>query len=162
MILHFLRHATAQDIATSDAARELTKEGREEARVAGQALVALGVRPSQILTSPLVRARQTAELVAHELKFTDPLVVAQELLNDTGTGDLMRAIRPFTGTKEIVLVGHMPSLAEHVLASIGAKSAPGLSIGKGGLASVDFGELRAGTGRLLCLLRQKQLRAIRP
>jgi phosphohistidine phosphatase SixA len=64
MKLYLLRHATAEDAAASDAARELTRDGREEARIAGQALVALGVKPDHILTSPLVRARQTADLVA--------------------------------------------------------------------------------------------------
>jgi len=69
MKLYLLRHATAVDVALSDAERELTREGREEARIAGAALAELGVKVSHILTSPLVRARQTAEIVAKVLKF---------------------------------------------------------------------------------------------
>src|SRR3972149_4159371 len=66
MKLYLLRHASAQDIATSDAARALTRDGREEARVAGQALAALGVKPDHILTSPLARAHQRAGVVARQ------------------------------------------------------------------------------------------------
>jgi phosphohistidine phosphatase len=69
MKLYLLRHATAADMAPSDAKRELTHEGREEARIAGEALAKLGVRPSHVLSSPLTRARQTAEIAAKALSF---------------------------------------------------------------------------------------------
>src|SRR5471032_1567767 len=62
MKLYLLRHATAVDIASSDAQRELTREGREEARIASAALTELSVKLSHILTSPLMRAHQTAEI----------------------------------------------------------------------------------------------------
>ena len=60
MKLYFLRHATATDLAPSDAERPLTAVGRDEARSAGSALARLGCECSHILSSPLVRARQTA------------------------------------------------------------------------------------------------------
>jgi len=63
MKLYFVRHASASDISASDAARKLTNEGCEEARVAGKALVKLGAKPARIFSSPLVRARQTAEIL---------------------------------------------------------------------------------------------------
>lgn len=64
MKLYLLRHGTASDLASSDAERELTREGEEEAQIAGSALAELGVKPSHILSSPLARARQTAEIAA--------------------------------------------------------------------------------------------------
>jgi phosphohistidine phosphatase SixA len=54
----------------------------------------------------------------------------------------------------------MPSLAEHLAALIGAESAHGLSLSKGGVACVEMESLRAGTGHLRWLMRQKQLREV--
>jgi phosphohistidine phosphatase len=160
MKLYFLRHASASDIAPNDAERKLTKEGEKEARVAGAALAELGVKPAQVLSSPLMRARQTAEIAARELKRTDDIEVLDELLNDTPTAALLKALKPYGDLNEVLLVGHMPSLSEHIAALIGAKSADGLPLGKGGVACVEFEELRAGAGALCWLMRQEQLAKI--
>src|SRR5580698_564113 len=85
MKLYLLRHATAVDIASSDALRELTKEGREEARIAGAALAELGVKLSHFFSSPLVRARQTAEIAAKALKFPGKVEILDELENGSST-----------------------------------------------------------------------------
>lgn len=156
MKLYFLRHATASDIAASDGARELTSEGREEARVAGKALVKLGAKPARIFSSPLLRARQTAEIVAKDLE--SQVETLDELTNDSPTSRLLKAVKTAGEEKEIVLVGHMPSLAGHVAHLIGAGSGEGLAFGKGSIALVESEELKAGCGELRWLMRQKQLR----
>ena len=160
MKLYFLRHATASDVAPSDAERELTREGREEARIAGVALAKLGAKPNQVLTSPLVRARQTAELAAVELKFSDEVAVFDELRNGRSTAVLLRALKQFEGARELLLVGHMPSLADHVADLIGAANPAGLALGKGSLACIELVELRSAKGELRWFLRQKQLRLL--
>lgn len=160
MKLYFLRHTTAVDIAASDAARELTKEGRHEARIAGEALAKLGAKPDHILTSPLVRARQTAESVAKAMKHDSSVKVLDELENGSSTMALLRALKSYSGAKELLLVGHMPSLSDHVGILIGARSADGLAFGKGGVACVEVEELRAGKGQLRWLMRNKQLAQI--
>ena len=160
MKLYFLRHATASDIATSDEERALTREGREEARIAGAALARLGAKPGQILTSPLVRARQTADLAAAELRFSDEVAVFDELCNGRSTPVLLRALQQFEGTRELLLVGHMPSLAEHLAHLIGAANPSGLALGKGSIACIELAEPRAGQGQLRWFLRQKQLRLL--
>lgn len=160
MKLYLLRHASASDVAPSDAARELTREGRDEARVAGAALAELGVKPSHILSSPLVRARQTAEIAAEAMKFPDDVEPLDELANGASTPSLLKALRSYASAGEVLLVGHMPSLAEHLAALIGAENAQGFPLGKASVACIELEQLRAGTGQLRWLLRQKQLRAI--
>jgi phosphohistidine phosphatase len=158
MKLYFVRHATASDLASSDAARELTKEGYEEARVAGKGLAKLGAKPSRIFCSPLLRARQTAEVLGVELG--TKVEVLDELRNDTASSRLFKAIKAAGATKEIVLVGHMPSLADHVAHLIGAGNGDGLAFGKASVALVEINELKAGGGELRLFLRQKQLREL--
>jgi phosphohistidine phosphatase len=160
MKLYLIRHATASDIANTDADRELTDEGRQEARIAGAALAKLGAKPSHILTSPLVRARQTAELVAKELNHASAVEELDELQNSHSTSSLLRALHAYSTARELVLVGHMPGLAEHLAALIGARNAGGLWLGKGTIACVALDELKSGAGQLRWLMRQKQLREI--
>jgi phosphohistidine phosphatase len=160
MKLYLLRHASASDVAPSDAARELTREGSEEARIAGAALAELGVKPSHILSSPLVRARQTAQIAAEALKLPGNVEPLDELANGASTSSLLKALRPYASAGEILLVGHMPSLAEHVAALIGAKDVQAFPLGKASVACIELEQLRAGAGQLRWLMRQKQLRTI--
>src|SRR5205085_10497838 len=68
MRVYLMRHATAEDPVTGpDSGRRLTEQGRREAREAGKSLLERGAAPAAILTSPRLRARETAELVAAEL-----------------------------------------------------------------------------------------------
>jgi phosphohistidine phosphatase len=160
MKLYLLRHASASDVAPNDTERELTREGREEARVAGAALAELGVISSHILSSPLVRARQTAEVAAEAMEFPGNVEPLDELANGASTSSLLKALRPRASAGEILLVGHMPSLAEHLAALIGAKDAQAFPLGKASVACVELEQLRTGTGQLRWLMRQKQLRVI--
>jgi phosphohistidine phosphatase len=160
MKLYFLRHASALDVASSDAERRLTKEGEEEARIAGAALAELGVKPAQILSSPLARAQQTARIAAKQLGFSGDIQVLDELLNEASTLTLLKALHSTGDAKELLLVGHMPSLAEHIAGCIGVRESGGLGLGKGAMACVELVELRIGAGTLRWLMRQKQLAKI--
>jgi len=158
--LYLVRHATASDVAPSDADRALTKEGREESRIVGAALLKTGTKPEQILTSPLLRARQTAEIIARELKFQNEVAVFDELCNGRSLANVLRAIKTFDGSREIILVGHMPSFADHLAALLGSDNPAALSMGKGSVACVELTTLRPGQGQLRWFLRQKQLRLL--
>ncbi len=160
MKLYLLRHATAVDVAPSDAERELTREGREEARIVGAALAELGVGLSHVLSSPLLRARQTAEITAQVLKFPGDVEFLKELANNTTIAAFLKTLKPFASANEILLVGHMPSLSEHLAALIGAESPEAFPLGKASVACVELEQLRAGAGQLRWLMRQKQLREI--
>ncbi|MCX7915632.1 MAG: phosphohistidine phosphatase SixA [Verrucomicrobiae bacterium] len=160
MKLYLVRHATAVDTAPTDADRELTREGKQEARVAGRALARLKTKPQFILSSPLVRAVQTAELLAEELDFRDDIVKLTEPENGPSTSALLRALKPYSRADELVLVGHMPSLAEHLAELIGVKNTRGLQIGKGSVVCLKTEVLREGAAELRWWLRQKQLALI--
>lgn len=160
MKLYFLRHATAADIAPSDAERALTSEGREEARIAGVALANLGAKPAPVFTSPLVRAVQTARIAAKEIRSAGEIIVLDELKPGKTVSALLRALKPHQDAADLLLVGHMPCLAEYVGVLIGAERMDSLALGKGGIACVETGQLKAGAGQLRWLMRQAQLRQI--
>jgi len=84
----------------------------------------------------------------------------EELANNSTTAVLLKALKPFASTGEILLVGHMPALSEHLAALIGAESAQAFPLGKASVACVELEQLRAGTGQLRWLMRQKQLREL--
>ena len=153
----FLRHTTAVDIAPRDAMRALTPAGEKEAQIAGAGLAALGVGPMAILSSPLLRARQTAEIVARTLKFSGVITSINELANDHSTAELLRALGPYRMADTILLVGHMPSLAEHITELIDVAFVDGF--GKGSAALVELPELRCGAGQLVWRKRLEELLA---
>ncbi len=160
MTLYFLRHATAGRQAPTDAERELTKEGRHEARAAGKALHALGVDPNFLWTSPLVRARQTAEIAGEALSRSLSVEIKEELENGTPTAELLALLKPLPADSEVVLVGHMPSLSEHLAALLGAATPENFALDKGGLAAVRLEELRLGKAALRFRLRSEQMARI--
>ena len=130
MKLYLVRHTTAADSAVNDAQRPLTPVGEEEARVVGMALAGMSIRPSMVFSSPLLRAQQTAGIICRQLSFAGDTTTLRELDNGHSTAALLSALRG----GEIVAVGHMPSLAEHVATITGA---PGIVFGKGSVACID-------------------------
>lgn len=140
-MIWFLRHGDAEDGA-DDFARELTENGERQARAAGSALAALGVQIDACLTSPRVRAVQTAQLACEALG-VDP-----EEVDELSGGQFDAAELP-AGRGEVLLVGHEPDFSQAVYDLTGAR----IEMKKGGLAAVD--------GRvLLTLLRSPQIREI--
>jgi phosphohistidine phosphatase len=141
-VIWLLRHGDAAD-GTPDAERQLTDKGRRQSRAAGEALQALGVALDACLTSPKVRAAQTAELACAGLGIdpqTEPELSGgpfdAEALS-AGLGD------------NVMLVGHDPDFSMAVHDLTGAR----VKLKKGGLAGVDGSDL-------IVLLRPKELRGI--
>jgi phosphohistidine phosphatase len=157
MKLYLVRHTTAVDNASSDAARALTMTGEAEARVVGQALARLGVQPTHIFASPLVRARRTAELIAEQLGMAGKVATLDELENYLPTTALLKAL-PAEPDGVMILVGHMPSLSDHVAALADLEPNPDLAFSKGGVALVEMPGPKVGTGQFVWL---KQLRELR-
>jgi phosphohistidine phosphatase len=141
-VLWLLRHGDAAD-GSPDAERPLTKKGEKQARAAGRALRALGVELSACLTSPKVRAADTARL-------------ACEALGVEPRHEPKLAGGPFDGEalaaglgEHVLLVGHDPDFSMAVHSLTGAQ----VRMKKGGLAAVEKGEL-------MVLLRPAELAAI--
>lgn len=145
-----VRHgtATSPDLAPTDEMRWLTHEGRDGVRRVGRALKEMGIRPTRMYTSPLVRAVQTAELLALEAGFDDAIEAHGALSVDYGS--TAQALLPLDRAAKddlVVLVTHEPkirSLAGHLT---GVRSFPGFTTG--GTCLVDYD---GGKGRFVFML----------
>jgi len=148
--VHLLRHAHAGDAFEwigDDDLRPLTKKGRRQSERLGAFLETHGVRPDVIVTSPLVRARQTADIVAEALGMT--VKTDQRLGSGFGKRELW-ALLDETGAREVMFVGHDPDFSSLLTYLI---DAAGMNMRKGTLATVDLQtKLGDGEGELRWLV----------
>jgi phosphohistidine phosphatase len=143
-MIWLLRHGDAED-GSPDSERPLTKKGREQSRAAGAALNALGVKIDACLTSPKVRAAETARIAC------EPLGVEPELEPKLAGGPFdPEALAAGLGD-EVLLVGHDPDFSMAVHSLTGAQ----VRMKKGGIVGVEKGEL-------MVLLRPRELKRIGP
>ena len=141
-MLWLLRHGDAED-GSPDSERKLTEKGREQSRAAGAAMATLGVKLEACLTSPKVRAAQTAEVAC------EALGVEPELEPKLAGGPFdAEALAAGLGD-EVLLVVHDPDFSMSVHSLTGAH----VRMKKGGLAGIEKGELKV-------LLRPAELRRI--
>jgi phosphohistidine phosphatase len=118
MRVYLMRHATAADPGgIADALRPLPEEGRREAREAGRALRDRGAELSIILTSPRLRARETAELVVDGFGRKVPVQVREALTCGASAAAYRAEIQGQAA--EPLLVGHNPELSAIVSALVG-------------------------------------------
>jgi len=112
MKLYVMRHGPAEDSAPSgrDDDRALTTSGRERVRNVARALIAQGEAPRVILTSPLVRAVQTAEIVHTECQLGAPIETRRELAMGARALDVVREVSA-ARRKRVMVVGHQPDLS---------------------------------------------------
>ena len=134
MIVYFLRHGKAgQPRATNDDARELTDKGREALRRAAPLWRRLNLRPDVVLTSPLPRAAQTAQLFCEAIGGTP--VADDRLRPGASWGDLARAMAAHPDARRVMFVGHEPDLSSAIVELTGAAS---VRMRKGGVACLEF------------------------
>jgi phosphohistidine phosphatase len=122
MKLYVMRHGPAEDTAESgrDFDRALTSSGRDRVRSVAKALVAEEEAPASILTSPLLRAVQTAEIVAHCIKHEPQVETRFELAPGGPQAHLVRQMHA-DGRKRVMVVGHEPDLSGLVGELLGAR-----------------------------------------
>jgi phosphohistidine phosphatase len=106
-----IRHGTAEDRARSDADRALTEVGRAEAEDAGDRVAAMGTTVDTIVSSPYLRARQTAELVAGRLGFLGEVAIDEALCPDASPAGVLELLAGLTGRHHVMLVAHEPILS---------------------------------------------------
>lgn len=159
-----VRHAIAETRAASgrDADRALTREGRKKMQRAARGLAALGVRPAVILMSPLVRARETAELVAGALDGVD-LELCDGLAPGVDERALTELLEKRYASGTVMLVGHEPDMG--ALLAYWLTGSPGgfhTRFRKGGVACLLAGMLPPqGRATLDWLMAADQLAAVR-
>jgi phosphohistidine phosphatase len=131
MLVFLVRHAHAEK-GEPDAGRQLSKRGRDEANALAKQLAEHDARPGLVLTSPLVRARQTAEAIADEVGVE---LRADERLAPGATLLLVReAIQEADSNGPVAVVGHQPDLSEVAFELTGQD--PGFPTG--GVAEIDL------------------------
>lgn len=113
MNLIFVRHAVAVERTADipEERRHLTSEGRAFLRKTARTMLKNGVEPSLILTSPLLRSVQSADILAESLSYIGPVMVAEELSPGFELAALQRLIATYHQMDELILVGHEPDLS---------------------------------------------------
>ena len=160
--VYLVRHGIAAERGKDwpdDSKRPLTPEGLVSLRKEARALNKLGVSFDQIVSSPLVRTRQTADVFNEELK-GHPEIVLSDALAPAGTpAGVIQELTKHVRKARLALVGHEPNLGELAAELIGAR-AP-LEFKKGGICRIDFDVLPPkGTGRLRWFVTPKMLRKV--
>jgi phosphohistidine phosphatase len=165
MNLYFLRHAIAidHDDPQSDGERFLTAKGIKRMRKGAQGLRMLKIPFDAILTSPAVRARQTADIVAAELKLESNLKVLIDLGPESTVDHLILGLSRLQDCEHLLLVGHEPLLTQTVAFLLTGKKDSGLNLTlkKAGLCQVEIDHLPpTEPGKLHFWLTPKQLRQL--
>lgn len=162
MNLFVMRHGLALDEGThgiqSDAERPLSEDGRRKSKLAAAALQKLEITFDAILTSPLTRAAQTAEIVARELGISKALEECPALAPPGNSRGLISRIGKFKPRPEnLLIVGHEPHLSQLIATLISENSAR-VTMKKGAVCKLVVEDLRLGPcASLEWLLTAKQL-----
>lgn len=160
--IYLVRHAIAADRGTrypDDSARPLTRKGIDRMRAVVKGFESLGPGPDLILTSPLVRARQTAELLVNGLSPSPRLVVEETLAPGHPPSEVAAALEPHTSRRSVALVGHEPDLGLLAAWLIGSREP--LVFKKGGIARIDVKSIPPGQdGALVWLATPAMLRGL--
>ena len=161
--LYLIRHGVAAergDAWPDDAKRPLTDEGIDKLRKSAQGLERLGVSFEVLLTSPFVRARQTAEVIAGELHPRPHIVAADSLVPGGTYQSVMADLEKHARRARVALVGHEPGIGELAARLIGTRHA--IEFKKGAICRIDVDQLPpSASGDLRWLLTPKILRRLR-
>lgn len=160
--VYLVRHAIAAERGEKypdDTVRPLTRDGANRMRKGAGGFATLNPGVEAILTSPLVRARRTAEILATVLGPDIPIELCDELSPGQPPSDVSRALAAYASRHVVALVGHEPDLGELAAWLIGAREP--IPLKKGAIARIDVSAFPPGrTGRLIWLATPKMLRAL--
>ena len=161
MDLIILRHGEAGksvDAASRDAERALTVSGRKEVEEVAEGLARLKVEVGCIATSPLKRAKETANIAAKVLKNDDLVEVWDELRPEAETTELYRRLSKLKGDSGVLLVGHEPYLGKLIALLAAGNSSLEIDFKKGGLCKLEAEFLLYGRcAKLVWLLTPRQM-----
>jgi phosphohistidine phosphatase len=161
--LYVIRHAVAEergDAWPDDAKRPLSEDGASRMRKVARGLDRLGVTLDVIVTSPLVRTKQTAEIVAGAMNPRPPVVSAESLAPDGTFQEIVADLEKQSKRTRIAIVGHEPLIGEFAARLIGSRHS--IEFKKGAICRIDVDALPpSGPGDLRWLLTPKILRSIR-
>ena len=147
MLLYILRHAEAEPKTIPDWERRLTPHGHEQARKMGNFCLERKLIPEVILTSPVVRARQTAEGFVAVLKKGE-LIEVPWMACGMHPEVALKEFQAYMHFDSVMLVGHEPDLSHLIACLLGVKSAAALDVRKASLTAIEVKRLAPGAGAL--------------
>ncbi|MGI0069413.1 MAG: phosphohistidine phosphatase SixA [Nitrosotalea sp.] len=163
MDLFILRHGDAGRRSATfrdDSKRPLTVDGKEEVGEIAKGLLALGIELDYIFTSPLLRSKQTAEIIFNNIKCKNPMSELDELKPEGNKLQLYKKLSTLKQDSSILIVGHEPYLSELVGEAISGGSSR-IDLKKAGLVRIrTISFLPKIQGELRWLLTPKHLKRI--
>lgn len=150
----FVRHGIAEELQDSDFNRELTDRGRLRVGMAAQVMKHLNICPAKIYTSPRLRSRQTAEIIAETLG--KQAIVTDAVNFGFDIPDIEQLARGLDSAGEVMFVGHNPDMSSVVHKLTGSN----VAMKKGGLARIDVFSRKARQGELVWLIAPKVFTAL--
>src|SRR5262245_11798028 len=161
--LYLIRHGIAEERGEAwpdDTKRPLTEQGVARLKKEASGLARLDVRFDVMLTSPLIRARQTADAVAGTFDPRPPIVVIESLSPGGSYQAILADLEKQLRRSRVALVGHEPGIGELGGRLIGSRHP--LELKKGAVCRIDLETLPpAGPGALRWFITPKILRALR-
>jgi phosphohistidine phosphatase len=160
MILYLMRHANAGTIRENpvlDAKRSLVKEGKEQCMLMARVLVALKAPIDTIVSSPLKRALQTAQLVGTELGFDGKVEISPGLGLNASFTDFQNMLVKYANREAVLAVGHNPNIFQFLGRLITGNGGAAIRMRKASIARVDVSQ---HPPRLQWLLDPRTARAI--
>jgi phosphohistidine phosphatase len=164
--LYIMRHGIAAERSAAafadDTKRPLTPEGKKKTRECVAGLVRTGFEPDWIVTSPLVRAAETAAIVTDEVGSRAPVDTCDALLPGGSPEPLITFLAKRSDRRHVLVVGHEPDLSELAARLIGAGRHANLSFKKAGCCLISFLEFPPKSpGQLVWWLTPKLMRKLR-
>lgn len=146
MLIYLLRHADADTPAATDDARALSEKGHVQARKVARFCEAHDIRPGLALTSPLLRAQETAQIVTAALRVE--LLVAPWLASGMHPEVALEELRAYRSQESILLAGHEPDFSLFAAHLLGLPTNNAIHIRKASLTLLELDVFRAGAASL--------------
>ncbi len=163
MIIYLIRHAVAVERGTASYPnddRPLTEDGKERMSKAARGIANIVDDIDAIISSPLIRAHETARIVARTLGAEDKLEICKELAPGSSLKNVLSFLTKYKGLKSIMLVGHQPDLGYLASALLGSNESI-VEFKKGAICAIEIPSLsQKSRGTLLWHLQPKHLRAL--
>lgn len=162
MDIFILRHGKAEERSpniTSDSKRSLTEVGKKELVEIARGMKNLDIEFDLIISSPLNRAKETADIISEKLYKKKKITIWDELKPESDILDTHKKLAKLPPDAKILLVGHEPHLTNLISSIISSESSVAINLKKGGFASIRANSLQSRIeGSLRSILTPKQLK----
>ncbi len=160
MEIYLVRHGAAYT-KEEDPERQLNNDGVNQCHLTGRALKRLDITFDLIVSSPKVRARQTSEIIADEIGYSQKEIKATDTLEPTALPkDTVLYLNNFTGIKRLMLAGHLPLLGHLASELLSNTSHISLNFEPGAVCHINILQPNSHTGDFRWFLAPEHLRII--